>query len=759
MASVKRAPSRKRKPLSTWDLNDPRYWIVGGWRLGLGSVRVSVAGRDRWRTWGDIATPGAGAGSLYLLSTLGADPLGPLGPTIFESGLLDVTDPYRLTAAALGGTAALLHQRSDAARGHRERRAVLNAFAELGAGEGPTLLHPSGRPVQVKLPEPTKAGARFVMKIPDGVTEVEMLSAAQRLSPMLKGRVSMRPTVAPATGRKAIAALASGAAAKTVTVARKSRTDAAPTEKAKRSPLEELLTCSHIEVNIRRRETLNKNVPWEGLAEIRRAGKDYKGRPVQTAWHVGQDEDGNPVYDTIFARNKLSGGEAGSGKSTGTHVDICAVSQDANSRNFFIDPSGGAELGFWEPLAAKTARGGKGFAYTVDDAVRLLRELHAEGVAALQRMADTADEREAAGLPRTNVAPGEITTWIWIDELLSLTKHPDKDIRGEVAFLLFDIIGRLRKVGYHIVCSTLKPTGDVIPTFVRDLITIKQVFRCTTADGSTSVLGDKIWAALGYGGHKIEMKSPKGISYLLGAEGYPVRLRCAFVDPDVQPGQIISERHEVLNAALRLRGLPEVPPLVKNVDPARAALLDPSRPPRVPAQRESVTLTPPPSSGKVVSPAHTPTAATPADPTPAPSPAPLEVVKVAETEEIDSLAEVLREAARIAVEAGQLSPRMLQGPLGLDFDAAAWVLGELEERKVIAPAEGNAPTRTVLATADNLDRLLADEDVPDVEPETTPAPADTARAGYAQRKHRPDKRTRARLHAQREHAASTSKEG
>ncbi|WP_131830986.1 hypothetical protein [Frankia sp. CcI49] len=757
MASVKQRPT-KRKPLSTYDLSDPRFWIVGGWRLGLGSARVSVVGRDRWRTWGDIATPVAGAGSLYLLSALGADPLGPLGPTLLESDLFDLTDPYRLTAAALGGTAALLHQRSDTARGHRERRAVLRAFAELNAGEGPTLLHPSGRPVQVKLPEPTLAGARFVMKIPDGVTEAELLQAAQRLAPMLKGRVSMRPTVAPASGRKVLAALASGAATKTVTVARRARTVEATEPKPARNPLEEFLACSHVEVNIRRRETLNTTVPWEGLEEIRRAGANYKGRYVQDPWHIGRDEDGKSVYDTIFARNKLSGGEAGSGKSTGEHVDICAVSQDPRARNFFIDPSGGAEFGFWEPLAAPI-KGRCGVAYTVEDAYALLRDLHAEGVAALQRMADTANEREAAGLPRTNVARGETTTWIWIDELLALTRHPDKKLADAVSFLLFDIIGRLRKVGYHVVCSTLKPTGDVIPTFVRDLITIKQVFRCTTADASTAVLGDKIWALLGYGGHKIEMKSPKGINYLLGTEGYPLRMRSAFVDNEVREGQEISERHEVLNAALRLRGLPEVPPLVMNVDPERAALLDPSRPPA----RESVILTPPASDGVDITPVPAQRVSTAKVAAPTPAPAPVEVEpepspNVAETEEVDSLAEVLRVAAEMAVEAGHLTPRMLQVRLGLDFDACAWVLGQLTGRKVIGSASGDSGARKALASAADLDRLLADKDEDNPPPPADPT--ETARAGYAQRQHRrrPDKRTRSAAR-QTAGAGSSSKEG
>lgn len=722
MGTARTTPTKKAKPLSTYDNDDPRKWALAAWRLSRGTVRATAAGHLHWRTRGDLATPAAGAASLYLLSTVGVDPLGPLGPTLLESGLLDVTDPWRLMVAATGGAAALMFQRSDGAHARRERRAVQRAFAKLGIEEPPSKLYPKGRPIQVGMPEATLAGSKLVMPIPDGLSENNMLQLAAVLSPMLKGRVSIRPVPPPPSARKAATAKIGLTASKTVASARRTVTgeDTAPKAVAKaKSPVEQLLSGGHVEFNIRRREALTAPVPWLHLKEIRQPG--YRGRSVVDPWHVGNDEDGSPVMQTIFQKNKLYGGEAGSGKTTGEHVDIGAVVQDPKSRNFFIDPSGGAEFGFWEPVA----EGGRaGCAYTAEEALKLLIRLHQEGVNALKRMSEMADAREAAGLPRTNVTRGEVTTWIWIDELLNLTKHPDRKIQDQFAFLLFDIIGRLRKVGYHVVASTLKPSGDVIPTFIRDLISLKQVFRCTTAEASTAVLGDKVWAALGFGGHKIEIQAPQGISYLLATESYPVRLRSAFINPDRLPGQKFSERAEVLNAALRLRGLPEQTFAEVEIDPERAALLDPSLPHNVipgRAERETVTLAPPPSAG----------AAQPIQTAPAvavePAPARASVSTANAPADLDELIDM---AAEIAVTVGHLTPQMVERKLRTGFDETGLILAALEERGVIAPASDDLSdqTRKARMTAEQ----LAAGDGP-AEPEAPVEAAEEAREGYRSR--------------------------
>lgn len=736
MASVKKSPTRK--PLSaTYDRNDPRYWVVGAGRLTLKTARIAASTRQHARTWGDIATPVAGAGTALLLSSVGADPLGPLGPTMFESGFLDMSDPFRLTVGSIGAVGALMYERSDSARARRERRLVQKAFGTLGAGEQPTLLHPNGRPIKVELPTPTSAGSRVVMKVPDGLSDDVMKRLAPTLGTMLRGKVTIRPVPPPPTAVRR-------AKTKVVTTARRATPGAGGKPK---SAQDLLLAYGHVQIDIRRKEVLREGVTWKHLAEMRRPG--FKGLSVWDGWHVGVDEAGEDVVQHLVQRDKISGGVRGSGKSTGMHTDIAALALDPTARIILMDPSRFAEFGRWLPIAYAAAG-------TPEDCVELLEAVYADGLQRLNRMSELSEQRKVNGFDPSNIMKGETTTWLVIDELLALTNHPKREVRLRCQEILYAIVTQLRKVGFHLICSTLKPTGDVIPTNLRDNIIVRESFRCPVPEMSLAVLGDVNWVRMGFGGHAIDAGGPRGISYLL-ADGHPVRKAVAYLSED--------ERDEVLDVALRVRNLPALPPppsAQEGITVTDLAFGDPSvAPGRQGASptRESVTLAPPASGGANVTPvpAKAPTLAK--APVPAKTAAPVQPKprEVAETEEVDSLAEVLMVAARMAVEAGHLTFKILQARLGLDFEAAGWVLGELEERGVISPAEGDSGSRKALASAADLDRLLGSGT--DEAPEPAPVdPAEAARAEYARRRRRPDKRTR---HGARQPvgSGSSSKEG
>lgn len=73
--------------------------------------------------------------------------------------------------------------------------------------------------------------------------------------------------------------------------------------------------------------------------------------------------------------------------------------------------------------------------------------------------------------------------------------------------------------------------------------------------------------------------------------------------------------------------------------------------------------------------------------------------------DVDDLAQ-LREAARLAVEVGYGSTSMLQSRMRLGWPAARRLLGELEARGVVGPADGNKPREVLLSTA-QLDQASA----------------------------------------------------
>jgi S-DNA-T family DNA segregation ATPase FtsK/SpoIIIE len=669
--------------------------------LTLGTARTAASTQRRVRARGDIAFPAAGAVAGYLVSTVGGDPLGPLGPGWGGSGF-DPTSPWQLTVGATVGAAALMHQRSPYAQAKREQRKIVKAFSSLGgfqAGleEGPSLLYPKGRPIQVSLPTPTPAGSKAIVVIPDGSAEAVLQRVVPLLEPKL-GKVTLRPVPPPPSAGQKVVQRATRA------LPSAARTAVADRDRVKK----DMLAFKHLEINIRRREALGGEAPvWEHLREIRKP--DFAGRSVWDPHHRGVDEDGNPVRLSIAQKNLLSGGEPGSGKTSTEHVDIAAAALDPTADIYLLDPSA-AEFGFWEKVAA-------GSADSVEGCFDLLRYVHAMGNARLRSLAEAADEREAMGLPRANITRGERTTWVFIDELLYLTGNEDKKISIPFAAALADIVGRMRKVGFHVVCSTLKPTGDVIPTLLRDLITWKQAFRCTTPDASTAILGDKVWAQMGYGGHKIDKDGPVGVSYLLAQGGYPIRMRGVRLEGE--------DRLDVRDAALKVRGLPPIPRITAAYDPERAALLDPSRHSAVeaPRQREVITVAEP---------------AVAIDPTPAP--APVAPARVSTRKAPTSASEPTSFADRLLAfitQHRQVSAAMLQREFGIDWDQAAQIIAALEEEGYLGPAE-DGPMRKVLIEGTG------------TAPTPAPDEVDQARHGYD---HRRKRRNRPRPSHRTDHPA------
>jgi S-DNA-T family DNA segregation ATPase FtsK/SpoIIIE len=80
------------------------------------------------------------------------------------------------------------------------------------------------------------------------------------------------------------------------------------------------------------------------------------------------------------------------------------------------------------------------------------------------------------------------------------------------------------------LAATQKPAGDVLPTSLRDLFSIRCAFRCSTPDASDTVLG-RGWASQGYTAHHID-PAYRGIGYLLADGGRPVRLRTFYLGDD-----------------------------------------------------------------------------------------------------------------------------------------------------------------------------------------------------------------------------------
>jgi hypothetical protein len=222
---------------------------------------------------------------------------------------------------------------------------------------------------------------------------------------------------------------------------------------------------------------------------------------------VGLDEDGEPVTVSLVERNVLIGGEPGAGKSVAQSMLALTGALDPGVRLHLFDGTQ-VDLAFLAGCAAHMVGA------SIADAIEVLGELRGD-----------MDERylwllanRYRKLPPGSELPLEVVV---IDELAFYCTD------REFVVLLRDLVARGRKAGIIVLAATQKPGGDVIPTSLRDLFSIRWAFRCSTPDASDTILG-RGWATQGFSAHRID-PAYRGIGFLLADGGRPVRLRAFYL--------------------------------------------------------------------------------------------------------------------------------------------------------------------------------------------------------------------------------------
>jgi S-DNA-T family DNA segregation ATPase FtsK/SpoIIIE len=117
-----------------------------------------------------------------------------------------------------------------------------------------------------------------------------------------------------------------------------------------------------------------------------------------------------------------------------------------------------------------------------------------------------------------------------VDELAELTASLDKKDGAEFASRLRLIVAKGRAAGIVPILCTQKPSSDVVPTFLRDLIATRISLRCGTEAQAITVLGDEAVKVRGAAAHLIGGDTP-GMAFMTGEEGGEViRFRSYFLD-------------------------------------------------------------------------------------------------------------------------------------------------------------------------------------------------------------------------------------
>jgi len=308
------------------------------------------------------------------------------------------------------------------------------------------------------------------------------------------------------------------------------------------APSEVLASAEHLASILRAREVhLERERRDASTLHLTVLMRDpFEGEPLPPPWvaaprvdlfgplPIGVDELGRAAEVTLLGNNFLIGGEPGSGKSNLLQLLAAVAALDPAASLYCLDPKR-VELSRWRGLS-------RGFAGPeLADAVTVLKEVSEE----MGRRYSHLESHQARNL---SVEEGLGLQVVLVDEAMMYLSSPDKAAVAEFSSLLKALVSLGRAAGVVVALATQKPATDVIASSIRDNISIRAAFRCTTKEASDVVLGSG-WAAKGISAADIDPATP-GACYLLAEGATPKKIRCYYLsDEDLDT---IVERAEAL---------------------------------------------------------------------------------------------------------------------------------------------------------------------------------------------------------------------
>ncbi|GAA3624484.1 hypothetical protein GCM10022223_46940 [Kineosporia mesophila] len=219
------------------------------------------------------------------------------------------------------------------------------------------------------------------------------------------------------------------------------------------------------------------------------------------------------VKATLMFNSFLVGALPRSGKSFAAKCLVAPAVLDPHCDLTVLDCGGGRDWLPTQEIAVDYVAG--------DEEEDLLRI-----VAILNRIRDEARERlakfrkmSAAEMPedkltRALAADGMRPHAIVVDELQNLLRANNKEIRKAALEVLVWLAKTAPKAGYILILITQRPAADVIPSDLRDIMSVRIALRTKTRQGSDAILGSDI-SATGYRTDRF-LESHKGAAVIGG---------------------------------------------------------------------------------------------------------------------------------------------------------------------------------------------------------------------------------------------------
>ncbi|HEY7223864.1 MAG TPA: FtsK/SpoIIIE domain-containing protein [Micromonosporaceae bacterium] len=249
--------------------------------------------------------------------------------------------------------------------------------------------------------------------------------------------------------------------------------------------------------------TVRVTQPKAGLVRLRALVVDPLTEPLEwtddelagdvATWVAGIDQDGQPV--TIRAA-EVSGivvaGLAGYGKTVFLNARFCALAENPAVQFVLIDGKGGPD---YDDLFARAWLSAKDEPEKVRDhlvAVHGLMKARQDTIRTLLGVKNVWHVGPSPSWPLVLVVIDEAHTF------LNESKGTDPEskrldgIARQTVRLVEELVRKGRNVGIQVVLATQKPTGDAIPTRIRDNCQVSLSFAQRTSEAAVAVLGADI---------------------------------------------------------------------------------------------------------------------------------------------------------------------------------------------------------------------------------------------------------------------------
>ncbi|GAB3718386.1 FtsK/SpoIIIE domain-containing protein [Nocardiopsis nanhaiensis] len=254
---------------------------------------------------------------------------------------------------------------------------------------------------------------------------------------------------------------------------------------------------------------------------------------------AGRDPRGRPVEFSLVERSYLVGGEPGGGKSVACNNVLGFMALDPNVRLWLADGKGGFDLADFEPVAHKVLP-----EPDHDEIMEMIGELQGEMRRRYSKLRKIGERKVTKKIAEKFDMPPIL---FHCDEVQKFSLG-DGDTKKGKAFVtgIADLVGRGRAAGIITGVVTQRPAADVVPSRLRDILSIRWALRSTTSDASDTILGAGN-ASRGFSA-SVFTAQQRGAGFLLAEGADPVQERTAFMN-DAEVAGIARRAYEIRKEA------------------------------------------------------------------------------------------------------------------------------------------------------------------------------------------------------------------